>query len=110
MNYWLLAIGYWLFVSPVHAQHGADVIAKASGLDLYPSDVSIVAGDVIGTGLSLVGVLFFGLMIYGGLLWMTARGKEDQEKKALQVLTAAIIGLVIVFGAYAFTKFVLEQV
>ncbi|MEK7084601.1 MAG: hypothetical protein AAB932_05185, partial [Patescibacteria group bacterium] len=55
-------------------------------------------------------VLFFGIMIYGGFLWMTAHGKEDQTKKALEAITAAIIGIIIVVSAYAITRFVFTSV
>ena len=41
---------------------------------------------------------------------MTARGKEEQSKKALNAITAAIIGLIIVIGAYAITAFVFNSV
>jgi hypothetical protein len=68
-----------------------------------------IIGNVIGVGLSLISVLFFILMLYGGLLWMTARGKTEQTTKALDTIIAAVIGIVIILGAYALTQFVFDS-
>jgi Type IV secretion system pilin len=65
-----------------------------------------VAGTVIGAILSLLGVVFFLLVIYGGFRWMLAQGNEAEVEKAKQILTAAIIGLIIVLSAYAITRFI----
>jgi hypothetical protein len=61
---------------------------------------------VITTALSLVGSIFLGLMIYAGILWMTAAGEEDKVTKAKNILKAAIIGLAVTMSAYAITAFV----
>lgn len=75
------------------------------GMESLPSAI----GKVIGIGLSLIGILFLGLMIYGGFNWMIARGNEAEVTKAKDLIQAAIIGLVIVLAAYAITKFVGDQ-
>ncbi len=59
--------------------------------------------------LSFLGVLFLVLMIYGGFLWMTARGNEEQVTKAKNLITAAIIGLIIVLASYAISIFVMKS-
>lgn len=64
---------------------------------------------VIQTALSFLGVVFLLLIIYGGYLWMTARGNETQVEKAKDLLTAAIIGLIIVVSAYAISYFVMQK-
>ncbi len=46
------------------------------------------------------------LVIYAGILWMTARGNEQQVERAKTLLVQSIIGLVIVFSAYAITRFI----
>jgi len=63
-------------------------------------------GQIIGVVLSFVGVLFLILIIYAGLLWMTAQGNEQKITKAKDLLVNAVIGLIIVFAAYAITAFV----
>lgn len=64
------------------------------------------AGQIIGTILSFVGVLFLMLMIYAGVMWMTAQGNDQQVTKAKDLLINSIIGLIIIFAAYAITNFV----
>lgn len=58
--------------------------------------------------LSLVGVLFIGLMLYGGYNWMTAGGNEEKVKTAKGTVTEASIGLIIVIAAYAVSYFALD--
>ena len=85
-----------------------DNIASNSRLD--NDDLPTLLGQVLGAALSFAGVIFSLLMIYGGILWMTARGNEQQTTKALDIIMAAVIGLVIVLGSYALVTFVFTNV
>ncbi|MEA3398203.1 MAG: hypothetical protein U9R06_00465, partial [Patescibacteria group bacterium] len=67
------------------------------------TDIPSAIGKIVGTLLSFVGVIFLILMIYGGYLWMLARENEEQAKKARNIITNALIGLIIVLAAYAIT-------
>jgi len=62
----------------------------------------------ISYALGFVGVVFLILMIVGGLMWMTAAGNDERVNKAKSLITNAVIGMVIVFSAYAITYFVTE--
>lgn len=64
------------------------------------------AGQIIGIVLSFVGVVFLVLTIYAGIMWMTAAGNSQQVDKAKGMLINSIIGLVVIFAAYAITAFV----
>jgi len=89
--------------------YGLSTAADQAGLaDLAISKKSIpqFAGEVIGVGLSLIGIIFFLLMLYAGLRWMIAMGKSEDVQKAKDTLEAAAIGLVIILAAYAITQFV----
>lgn len=91
--------------------YGLDATAGAAfGGNIPEKDVATIIGNIIGTGLSLISVLFFIMMIYGGIMWMTARGKDEVSKKALDTIFAAIIGIIIVLAAYAITTFVFKAV
>jgi cbb3-type cytochrome oxidase subunit 3 len=65
-----------------------------------------IAGTIVGAVLSLLGVIFFLLIIYGGIRWMLAQGNETEVEAAKQIIIAAVIGLVIVLAAYAITTFI----
>lgn len=73
---------------------------KAAGMI---SDIPEGIGKVIGAGLSFLGIAFMVLIIYGGFMWMFARGNDQAVGKAKEIITAAFIGLVIVLSAYAIT-------
>ncbi|MBI5230524.1 MAG: hypothetical protein HY981_04480 [Candidatus Magasanikbacteria bacterium] len=80
-----------------------------AGLDVS-SDPEKRVGQIIQVALSFVGVAFFLLMLYGGFLWMTARGDETQAKKAKDIIIMATIGMVIILLSYTATYLVATQV
>ena len=50
-----------------------------------------------------------GYVIYAGQLWMTARGNEEQITKAKAIIRGSIIGIIVIFSAYAITNFVVTR-
>ncbi len=70
------------------------------------TDIPVAIGRIVGLALSFIGLAFFVLMIYGGFIWMFARGNDQDVQKAKDLIQAAIIGLIIVLAAYAFTVFI----
>jgi len=80
--------------------------AKVEG-DNPAISIPTVAGGIIKIFLSILSIIFIALMLYGGYLWMTARGNQEQVTKAKELITSAVIGLIIVIAAYAITYFVL---
>jgi hypothetical protein len=85
-----------------------DATAKAAGYG-EPRNLVEIVGALIGVFLSLLGVIFLCLVIYGGFIWMTAGGNEGKVLKAKRILQDAIIGLIIVMSAYAITNFVFHS-
>ena len=70
------------------------------------SGLLLANGGIIAAVLTMVGIIFLALMVYAGILWMTARGKDDQVERAREIIIASVIGLFIVVSAYAITAFV----
>ncbi len=70
------------------------------------ADIELVAGRIVNAALTLVGTIFFVLMVYAGYLWLTSQGNETEVEKAKKIITTAVVGLVIVASAYAITVFV----
>ncbi len=103
----LLAIGYWLLaIEPAFAQidTGFDQFNPGLGVE----DPRIIIARIIRILLGFLGVLALGLIIYAGFRWMLAGGREEETKRAQQILVNAAIGLVIILAAYAITQFVLN--
>lgn len=67
---------------------------------------SELVGNIIFAIFNILGVIFFVLMVYAGVLWMTANGDPKRVTKAKDILTQATIGLVITLSAYAVSYFV----
>jgi hypothetical protein len=63
-------------------------------------------GKVISGVLGVVGSLALAMFIYGGLVWMTAAGNKEKVEKGKSILLWAVIGLVVIFSAYALVRFV----
>lgn len=77
---------------------------------LSKTDPRIVVGRLIKVALGLLGVIFTGLTVFAGFLWMTSAGNEEQVTKARGIITASIIGLIIILAAYTITNFVLKNI
>ncbi len=85
-------------------------IATQSGYD--PANDTTLAqtvGKIIKGALSALGVIFLVLMVYAGFLYLTSAGDSEKKKKSIDIITAAVIGLIIVLSAYAITTFVLTK-
>ena len=73
------------------------------------TDPAAIVGNAINVFLSILGVIFLALTVYGGYLWMTARGDDQQVTKAKDVLKTATIGIAITLAAYAISSFVVSR-
>ena len=65
-----------------------------------------MVGQIVRITLSFVGAIFFILIIYSGIQWMTAGGNEDKVTKARTRLINAAVGLAITIAAYFITWFI----
>jgi type IV secretory pathway VirB2 component (pilin) len=77
--------------------------------DSAPSLAELV-GNIIQYLLGLLGIILVVLVIYAGVLWMTAGGNKDSIGKAQKIILNAAIGMIIIFAAYAITDFVIRAV
>lgn len=65
-----------------------------------------IISSVINAVLGILGIIFIILILIAGYHWMTAHGKEEKVEKAQDTIRMAIIGLIIVVGAFAIWAFV----
>lgn len=65
------------------------------------SSAEDVAITVIQYVLAIAGLVAVVYLIIGGFNYITAGGNEENTKKATKTLLNAIIGLVVIFAAYA---------
>lgn len=57
--------------------------------------------------LGIVGSLTLLMFIYGGFMFLISTGSSDKVTEARKIITAAVIGLLIVFASFLIIKFVL---
>lgn len=85
--------------------------ALAVKLDPPLGDINIqqLIGKVIHAILGITGSFALLIFVWGGFLWMTARGDEKQVKQGWDSMTWAGLGLIIIFGAYVIVNFIMSS-
>ncbi len=102
----LLALLTPVLVSAQNVNFGINQISNTIGLTA--SDPREVAARIINVLLGFLGIIAVVIVLYGGFMWMTAAGNEERISKAKQILTAGIIGLVIIIMAWAIASYVVR--
>lgn len=82
--------------------------ANAGGVKSTQTDLPMIIGKVVGAILAFVGVVFFCLILWAGFGWMLAKGNEEEIKTAKETIFGAVLGLIVILGAYAITKVIAE--
>ncbi len=96
-----------LFIIPVTA-NAQDAEGAASQLSAYTtSSIPVLIGYIIRAALGLSGVVALIMIIYGGVLWLTSGGNTEKVQKGRDTLIWAVLGLVVIFSAYAIVNAVL---
>lgn len=90
------------------ANTALDTVVQKTGIQ--KTDILSIFGKTVEMAFMVIGTLFFGLMVYSGLLWMTAHGNDEQITKARNTIIAAGIGVVVLIGSYAGTLFVQTRI
>ena len=87
------------------------MVAQEAGyttdIDAEPTTIAEKLGVAMGMVLSFLGTIFVILIIYGGFLWMTARGNEEQSKKAKNIIRDAVIGVIIILASGTIMYFIM---
>lgn len=82
---------------------------NANGLNLAPLK-NVTIPNIITASLSLVlivaAIVFFFMLVIGGIRWILSGGDKGQTEAARNQITAALVGLVIVFAAWAIAQLI----
>jgi len=65
---------------------------------------------VIRVLLGFLGIIAIVIILYGGFVWLTSAGNEEKVGQAKKIISAGIIGLIIIFVSYALATFVVTQI
>jgi len=90
-------------------------ILLAESINLQPggqftSIQSLEFGSLIGAFLKLIlvvaSLVFFFILVLGGINWILSGGDKAKTEGARNQITAALVGLVIVFAAWAIAQLI----
>lgn len=76
---------------------------------LGTADLESTVVKIVQWVLGFLGLIAVIMILYGGFMWMTAGGNEDKVATAKKIITAAVIGLIVVLLAWAVVIFVVGQ-
>lgn len=98
-----------LATAPTPTEAAVSALATAE-LDnpLKTDDVRVMIGRIIKAILGISGGLALLMFIWGGLIWMTSQGEKSKIEKGQKTLSWAVIGLAILFVAYAAVNWVIK--
>ncbi|MEA2020227.1 MAG: pilin [Patescibacteria group bacterium] len=76
------------------------------GITQSPEGMRYFINNLINAVMIIAGLLLFFYLIFGGFQYLTAGGNEDAIESATKTIRNAVIGLLIVVGAWFITKIV----
>ncbi len=85
-------------------------------INLKPSDgiagkvssltVGAIIAGLLKLALVIAAIVFFFILVIGGIRWIISGGDKGQTEQARAQITAALVGLVIVFAAWAIASLI----
>lgn len=94
----VVLLAYAVTLLPACAKSGGCTVAQMVG----------IVGNAAQFLLGIVGSVTLLMFIYGGFVWLTSGGNPDKIKKGKEIVIQTVIGLAIVFGAYAGVHFLVQ--
>jgi hypothetical protein len=100
-------VQYAAVAAPIYA---ADVQLQPKTGSTFDALKNISVGGIVSGAISLVllvvALIFFFTLILGGLKWVMSEGDQKAVEAARNQITNALIGLAIVFAAFAIMKLI----
>ncbi len=73
-------------------------------------DPEFFIGQILEKLFGFLAVVFFILMIWGGIMWMTAAGNDSKVDKAKKIIISSAIGIIIVLTSYLITVLIVTLI
>jgi len=95
-------------VAPIYAADSLNISPNSNSS--FSNLTNLTAQGIVSGAISLVlivvALVFFFILVTGGLRWVTSGGDEKKVGEARSQITNALIGLAIVFAAWAIMKLI----
>ena len=82
----------------------------AENIGLGNKDPRDMAVSIIQVILGFLAIIVVIIILFGGFKWMTAGGNEDKVAEAKKLISAGIVGLVIILASWGIARFVVSTV
>ncbi len=89
------------YLNKIAGQPGVDLKVKKSTAE--------IVGSVLARVVGLLGVVFLILILYAAYGVLTAGGNSEDVRKSLAIIKWSIVGAIVVFGAYAISSYVVNN-
>jgi len=93
--------------SQAHAQVSIDFPTNFAGFS--SQDLKVTIQNIIRIIVGFLGIITIIIILAGGFKWMTSGGNEDKIGEAKKLISAGVVGLVVVLAAYAIANFVISS-
>jgi hypothetical protein len=80
-----------------------------SFIGLGSQDLKVTIENIIRIIVGFLGIITILIILMGGFKWMTSGGSEDKIGEAKKLISAGVVGLVVVLAAYAIASFVVNS-
>ena len=104
LKFFSLASFYFLSSLPVLAERLPNPLGNND------PDPQMITANIIKAMLGVTGILATAMFVWGGLLWTSSAGAKDKIKQGQDTMLWSIIGLIVVFAAYALVNTVLKLI
>lgn len=103
-----LSLAAYLLANPVVVLAQNINLGPPTGFGTIPSNVNLatIIGGVLQMLLLVAAVFFFVYLVIGGIKWIMSGGDKAKVEAARNQITHALIGLVVVFGAWIIASLV----
>lgn len=92
-----------MWINPVSAQTVGTISASQLGV---PIDINNIIASAIELAVAAAGLIFFAMLLLGGIKYLSAGGDEKALVSARNTLTSAFIGLIIVVASFLIAELI----
>ncbi|MBI5037242.1 MAG: hypothetical protein HZC01_00830 [Candidatus Kerfeldbacteria bacterium] len=97
-----------VLVMPVVASAQVNIGNYGNTFGLGTADLESTVVNIVQWVLGFLGLIAVIMILYGGFVWITAGGNEDKVGTAKKIISAAVVGLIVVLLAWAIVTFVVN--
>lgn len=108
LSFALADINETILVNPIGGRVGGANIDEVKKNAAGTTDVREIIANVIKAALGFLGIAALVVFLVGGNIWLTSAGNAEKVKQGTQAMVWAVIGLFVIFGAYAIINLVLS--